>query len=121
LRAKLIGIRYFPEEASTLFSQIWNLFVQRILAGKGVEEIASIFGAEVDTAKIYAVIPAVLQRDVTGVGDLTQIERTILLQYANLYLSFADTKNTAQASELLQNLLMNSIWSSSQVMAFELI
>jgi hypothetical protein len=41
------------------------------------------------------------------------------MQYLSLYRSFTD--NTPQANELLQNFLMASIGSSSQVMAFELI
>jgi len=121
LRAKLIGIRYFPEEASTLFNQMWNLLVQRILSGQGVEEIASILGAEIDTAKVYTIIPTTAKGDSSGIADLTQAEKMILVQYLNLYQSFSNKDTQAQGNELLQNLLMNSIGSSSQVMAFELI
>jgi len=119
LRAKLMGIRYFSEEVNTLFSQIGNLFLQRVMAGQGIEEIASILGLEVDIQKIVAAVPGVLQGNASAVTELSQAERTVLIQYLNLYQSFVN--NNPQGTELLQNLLMNSIGSSSQVMAFELI
>jgi hypothetical protein len=89
------------------------------LAGQGVEEIASILGLEIDTQKVYEVIPQVIKGSPEGVQNLTQAERTVLIQYLNLYQSFST--NNAQGQEILQNLLMNSIGSSSQVMAFELV
>jgi len=42
LRAKLIGLRYFPYEADTLFSNLGNIFIQRIMDGEGIGDIASI-------------------------------------------------------------------------------
>jgi hypothetical protein len=89
------------------------------MAGQGIEEIALILGQEVDVNKIAAVIPTFLQGNPEGISELTQAERTVLIQYLNLYQGFSN--NNPQAQEMLQNLLMNSIGSSSQVMAFELI
>jgi hypothetical protein len=91
------------------------------MAGQGVEEIASILGAEIDSAKIYALLPTAMQRDFSGIAaaNLTQAEKMVLVQYLSLYLNFAN--NNPNASESVQNLLMTSIGNSSQVMAFELI
>jgi hypothetical protein len=89
------------------------------LAGQGLEEIASILGLEADLKKVYATVPQVIKGDSSGIKNLSQAEKTILIQYLNLYQSF--TNNNTQGQEILQNLLMNSIGSSSQVMAFELV
>jgi hypothetical protein len=85
-----------------------------------LEEIASILGSEADLEKVYAVLPQVIKGDPSGIKELSQAEKTVLIQYLNLYQSFSNN-NTTQGQEILQNLLMNSIGSSSQVMAFELV
>ncbi|MDR2189800.1 MAG: hypothetical protein LBP53_01000 [Candidatus Peribacteria bacterium] len=89
------------------------------MAGQGLEEIVSILGLEADLTKVSTVLSQVKQGELSGVKELSQAERMLLIQYLNLYHSFVN-KN-AQGQEVLQNLLMNSIGSSSQVMAFELV
>jgi hypothetical protein len=92
-----------------------------VLAGQGIEEIALIYGVEVDVQKVSAVISSILQRNLNGIENLSQSERSIVLQYANLYQSFTNGNASEQGQQMLQNILMTSIGSSSQVMAFELI
>ncbi|MDR3168569.1 MAG: hypothetical protein LBU27_02155 [Candidatus Peribacteria bacterium] len=122
----MIGIRYFSEEVNTLFNQIANVFLQRIMAGQGFEEIASIYGLEIDVQKVANVALQVMQSNfskLNGVEELSQAERTVLIQYLNLYKSFSNsnTQVQSQGQQMLQNILMTSIGSSSQVMLFELI
>ncbi|MDR2541769.1 MAG: hypothetical protein LBD11_08800 [Candidatus Peribacteria bacterium] len=122
-RAKLIGIRYFPEESNTLFNQIANVFLQRIMAGVGFEEIASVYGLEIDTQKVARVAVQVSQKNTEGIAELTQNERTVLIQYLNLFQAFSssNTQIQNQGQQMLQNILMTSVTNSSQVMLFELI
>jgi len=44
----------------------------------------------------------------------------VLIQYLNIYQSFAQGKNDV-AQQFVQNLLMNSVSGSSQVVALELL
>jgi ABC-type maltose transport system permease subunit len=64
------------------------------------------------------VVSAILQGNTARISELNATERTVFAQYRNLYQNFKN--NSPQATELLQTLLMASIGSSSQVMAFEL-
>ena len=87
---------------------------------EGVEELALMLGQEVDVEKISAVANETLQGGVIprGVEELSNAERIILVQYLNLYQGFT-VADTQQGQAMLQSVLMNSIGSSSQVMAFE--
>jgi hypothetical protein len=118
-----MGIRYFSEEANTLFNQIANVFFQRVMAGEGFEEIASVYGLEIDVQKVANAALQVIQKNIDGVAELSQAERTVLVQYLNLYHSFSNgtTQAQSQGQQMLQNILMTSIGNSSQVMLFELI
>jgi hypothetical protein len=96
------------------------------MAGQGFEEIASIYGLEIDVQKVANVALQVMQSNfskLNGVEELSQAERTVLIQYLNLYKSFSNsnTQVQSQGQQMLQNILMTSIGSSSQVMLFELI
>jgi hypothetical protein len=119
LRAKLMGIRYFSEEVNMLFSQIWNLFVQRIMQGDGIQDIASMLGLEVNETNIRSALSSIFQWTFKSVESLSQDERMVLIQYYNIFKSFSE--NNTMGEEIVQNLLLNSVTSSSQVMLFGLI
>lgn len=120
LRAKLMGIRYFSEEVNTLFSQIWNLFVQRIMQGDGIQDIASMLGLEVNEKNIRSALSSISQWTSMGIESLSQDERMVLIQYYNIFQSFS-TNNSDMGWQIVQSLLLNSVTGSSQVMLFELI
>ena len=61
VRAKLMGIRYFPSEADGLFSTIGSLLVQRVMAGDGAEDVASMLGLEIDASSVASVLVSALQ------------------------------------------------------------
>jgi hypothetical protein len=48
---------------------------------------------EIDTAKVQAALAAVTQGSSTGIDALSQDERTVLIQYYNVFQSFS-TNNT---------------------------
>ncbi len=121
-RAKIAVMRYFNTEVNNLFSQVGNVLMNKINAKEGFEEIAGIYGKEINVEKVKAAANGLLQKNTTPFADLTQDERTIVATRMNLYQSTTSTNAEikAQGQDLLSNLLQNSIASSSQVMAFKL-
>ncbi|MBO4203682.1 hypothetical protein J5893_02500 [bacterium] len=122
MRAKIAVMRYFSSEVNTLYSQVGNVLMNKISAGGGFEEIASVYGKTIDVEKVKSAAGAVIQNNFTPVEELTQDERQILTTRLNIYNSTttSNSEMKAQGQAILSNLLQNSIASSSQIMAFAL-
>ncbi|GHW02800.1 hypothetical protein AGMMS50249_5860 [candidate division SR1 bacterium] len=122
-RAKLSVMRYFSEDVNTLFSQMGNVFVSKISAGGGLAEIANMYGQEYRIDELKSAAAGLLSKDISGVKNLTQQERFVLVQWYNLYtlLKSSNSDQKSQGQSMLSNILSNGISGSSQIMAFEII
>lgn len=121
-RAKIAVMRYFGNEVNTIFAQVGNVFMNKIVAKEGFQEIASIYGKEINLEKVVAAANAALNQKATPFEELTQDERVVANTWIHLYSSLTNTNPEikAQGQGILSNLLQNSIAGSSQVMAFKL-
>lgn len=118
-RSKMAVLQYF-DEANELFWIICNIFLNRIMNDpqKWIEDIADIYGMEVDSWKVTSVAIDYLNWTFSDVADLSQNERNLLVTFLNIYSSYK--QNNPNASDMIQSLVMNSVTGWSQVIALEL-
>lgn len=112
LRAKMSVARFFPD-AQELINFIAEAFTSRISNGKVIGDIADVYGKTIDENKVLNAANIVLTQqgateEVTKyVGELTQDERLILMQY--LGLRNVATSNSTQYQEYLNSIIGQSL------------
>ena len=119
-RAKMAVLQYF-DDADSIFQSIWNIFMTRIMYDTvaWVEDIANIYGLEIDSEKVASAAYNYINWKNTNVEWLSQNERAVLINYLNIYLAYQNWDNN-NAWSMVQNLLVNSVSWWSQVIALEL-
>lgn len=109
LRAKLATLRFWPT-ANQMFARLPAIFTQRMINMKAVEDLATIFGKDVDIAKIQSVSKVVLANNKAApelLKDLSQDDRSILVQYLTLY-NLLKTNNQ-QYQQYVSNIMQQSV------------
>ena len=124
-RAKLAVARYFPDSANYI-NFIGNVFVQRIMDGKALWDIADVYGKIIDEQKVQWAANTLLQSGqvtqqlLQNVSqNLTQDERLILANYIWIYKMAQWWADKAQ--EAVKNILSQSLWWSSQIITLEIL
>lgn len=122
-RSKLAIARYFPD-ANQYINFIATTLSSRLENGLAIWDIADIYGKTIDEAKLLATsqkLSSWAQLDQQSlqaeIKTLSQDERLVLAQYMwirNLLKSW-----NQQLQEVINNLLWQSLWWSSQLMIFE--
>ena len=121
-RAKMAVLKYFYGEADSIFWSVADMFMTRIMYDmpSWIQDIADVYWMEIDNDKVAnAAYNYLSWRGIEWlVDELTQNERAVLINYINIYGTYAENPNNIWP--LLQNLLLNSVSWSSQVIALEL-
>jgi hypothetical protein len=124
-RAKLAVARYF-QDANTYINAIANIFAKRIETGKAIGDIADVYGKGIDEQKVANVAQQLLESGQvtaqmleTMTSNLSQDERTILLQYINLFQLYKS--GNSQLQNAINNILGQSLGGSSQIIVLELL
>ena len=119
-RSKMAVLQYF-DDANEIFSNIVYMFGNRIMYEFewAIEDIANVYGMEVDSRKIAIVADNIMGGYNSWIGDLSQDERIVLINFLNIYSDFASGDSNS-AWSMIQNLLMSSVTGWSQVIALEL-
>ncbi|HRX64250.1 MAG TPA: hypothetical protein P5060_04050 [Candidatus Absconditabacterales bacterium] len=121
LRAQLAAAR-FMNNTDELINGIAQIFNYRVSNGQAIQDIADIYGKQIQEAKLINTVNVYLS-DPNNVSEmvasLTQDERFVLVQYLNLYTSLQQN-NTQQYQQILNNMMMASIGGSSQLIIFKL-
>lgn len=118
VRAKMAVPQYF-DEANIILGHIFNIFWKRLVNNKKLifEDIASIYWFEIDSSKLEKVMyRGIGFVDLEDLKNLTQDERTVIVIYSNLI----DDKMGAVNSDMIQELVYNSLIWASQIVALEL-
>ena len=114
-------LQYFGD-ANEIFSSIINIFMYRVLSNPKawIEDIASIYGMEIDSDKVLDVASAYISWNVKEwmIENLTQNERMVLVNYLNVYLWYK--QNSENLWNMIQNMLAGSVSGWSQIIALEL-
>ena len=120
-RSKMAVLQYFGD-ANEIFSSIINIFMYRVLSNPKawIEDIASIYGMEIDSDKVLDVASAYISWNVKEwmIENLTQNERMVLVNYLNVYLWYK--QNSENLWNMIQNMLAGSVSGWSQIIALEL-
>lgn len=124
-RAKLAVARYF-QDANTYINAIANIFAKRIETGKAIGDIADVYGKGINEQKVASVAQQLLESGQvtaqmleTMTSNLSQDERTILLQYINLFQLYKS--GNSQLQNAINNILGQSLGGSSQIIVLELL
>lgn len=123
LRAKMGVARFFPD-GQEIINFIANTFVQRIGNGQAISDVADVFGKIIDETKTLAAVQQVLNAQgnpnqvQAAIAELTQDERFVVAQYLGLYNLLR--QNSPQFGEMLNQILIQSVAGSSQIIIFEL-
>jgi hypothetical protein len=125
IRSKLAVARYFPD-ANNYVNFIANMFIQRVISGKGVWDIADVYGKIIDEPKVITaansllsvgqVTPQLLQQTTQ---NLTQDERLILAQYLSIF--NLQKSNSERLQEAINGILGQSLGGSSQIIVLEVL
>jgi len=123
-RAKLAIARFFPD-SQTLIGFIANTFISRVANGQALIDVADVYGKIVDEAKVMPLAqkwmagasnPQDMQADI---ANLTQDERFILAQFLGLF-NIVKSWDQTQIQSIVNNILWQSLWGSSQLIILEL-
>ena len=121
-RWKMAILQYF-DDANSIFSSIAWIFLSRIMNDTKwwIEDLANIYWMEIDSDNVARIAREYLnwQASEWFVKDLSQNERTILITYLNLYLSYQQSWEK-WVSSMISSLLSTSMTSWSQIIALEL-
>lgn len=120
LRAKLSTLRFWPN-AQQLFSRIPAIFNQRMINGEAITDLADMLGKGIDVAKVKATANTILTQKKLApesMKNLTNDEKTVLVQYLSLY-NLMKT-NSAQYQQYISSLIQQSVLGNSQLMVFKL-
>lgn len=120
-RSKMAVLQYFGD-ANEIFSSIINIFMYRVLSNPKawIEDIASIYGMEIDSDRVLDVASAYISWNVKEwmIENLSQNERMVLVNYLNVYLWYK--QNSENLWNMIQNMLAGSVSGWSQIIALEL-
>ena len=119
-RGKLAVLQYF-DDADSNFWIIANIFINRIMSDResGIEDIANIYWLEIDAKKVADAANGYISWNIWDIESLTQDERSVLVNYLNIYMAYSQWHNDDWQS-MVQNILLNSVTWWSQVIALEL-
>jgi hypothetical protein len=124
-RSKLAVARYF-QDSNNYINFIAKIFIERIINGKAVWDIADVYGKIIDEPKVMAaansllsvgqVTPQLLQ-EITQ--TLTQDEKLILGQYLSMF--NLQRSGNERLQEAINGILGQSLGGSSQIIVLELL
>lgn len=123
-RAKLSIARFFPDSQQLIWF-IANEFINRVWNGEALADIADVYWKIIDEPKTFTLAkqwmdgvssPQDMQKEI---ANLTQDERFILAQYLWLY-NIWKSQDQAQMQNIVNNILWQSLWWSSQLIVLEL-
>ena len=121
IRGKMAVLQYF-NDAEQLFWAISNIFISRVLNNPElwIEDIANIYWFEINSKNVSNVAVKYINGKWTkdDVKNLNQNERSVLINYLNLYNTYLN--NQSNARSMVQNLLVNSVSWWSQIIALKL-
>ncbi len=121
-RSKMAVLQYFGD-ADSIFWTVANIFINRIMSNREawIEDIANIYWLEVDTKKIANAANAYINWTIKDwdIGELTQAEKSVLVNYLNIYIAYSQWHSEDWQS-MVQNILLSSVTWWSQVIALEL-
>ncbi len=113
-RAKYTGVRYFGD-VNQLYNEIVSIFYYRFMSFDAFEDLFLMRGLEWDAQKLKVQALNYVNNQPLNLNNFSEDETKIFNYYLNAYLSV----NTS--SQRLQDLVANSLTSSSQVIALELL
>ena len=119
-RGKMAVLQYF-DDADSNFWTIANIFINRIMSDRKawIEDIANVYWLEVDAEKIAAAAVGYINWTNWDIESLTQDERSVLVNYLNIYMAYSQGHNEDWQA-MVQNILLSSVTWGSQVIALEL-
>lgn len=111
-RSRLAVARFFPDTVNQMVQFVGQTFTVRMGNGLAIGDIADIIGKTIDEQKLLQVAQAVINGSnptelTQAIEQLTQDERTILIQYLNLYTMLR--QDNQQYMQALNQLLSQSI------------
>ena len=121
-RGKMAVLQYF-DDADSMFWIIANIFINRIMSDREawIEDIANIYWLEVDTKKIATVANGYINWTIQNgdIESLDQNERSVLVNYLNVYMAYSQW-HTEDWQSIVQSMLLSSVTWGSQIIALEL-
>lgn len=84
LRAKMAVAKFFHEDLN-LLNTMFQIFQQRIANGKGISDLANIFGKQLSEEKLLNAVQTILTGKTPQLNEFSQDERLVLSQYLSLY------------------------------------
>lgn len=121
LRTMLGGARFFRDRADQLGGVILSIFAQRVPNGQAVEDLADVYGKIIDAKKVFTAVQLQASQNAQfkdQFDQLTEDEKFIFLQYANLLKMYQVDKTRFQQE--ITNIVQRSLWGWSQIMVFSL-
>lgn len=120
LRAKLSVARFFHQETDLI--NFVGIMFQKRFNGPALQDIADMYGKEIDYTKTVAFIDAYLSQNQTKmqqlIPSLDQNEKLVTMQFIGLY-NLSRTNPQHYKAEL-SNIIQKSLFWSTQVTAFEI-
>ena len=116
LRAKLAVAKFFiTQQDTSLLEHINQIFIKRLDKAEGLDDLANILNKKIDAQKLYAQIPTI-----TGgawLSNLSDDEKIVIAQY----LILGQMIKAGQASTQISQLIQESIFGNSQIIALEML
>jgi hypothetical protein len=121
MRSKVAMARFFPEW-NALLTKVGAILNQRIVEWKWVEELSDLLWKDIETQTLTNAIQDYMKTKNTTalaqvVPTLNNDQKLVLSNYLSI-LSVAQT-NPDEYNKIIMNLMQQSIWSSSQLIVFE--
>ena len=116
LRAKLAVAKFFiTQQDTSLLEHINQIFIKRLDKAEGLDDLANILNKKIDAQKLYAQIPTIVGGN--GLSDLSNDEKIVIAQYLILGQMIKAGEGSGQISQLIQE----SIFGNSQIIALEML
>ena len=124
VRSKMAIAKYFGKEYNQVIIPIIQAFQNRIITGKGIEDIANTMGKKLDNEKLLTVLEAITKQNnpsniIEQLQQLNQDEKKVLLQYFGIYEQLLSGQQT-EAEKALLSIIQESLFWGSQLIILEL-
>lgn len=106
--------KYFGKEYNQVIIPIIQAFQNRIITGKGIEDIANTMGKKLDNEKLLTVLEAITKQNnpsniIEQLQQLNQDEKKVLLQYFGIYEQLLSGQQT-EAEKALLSIIQESLF-----------
>lgn len=116
LRAKLAVAKFFiTQQDTSLLEHINQIFIKRLDKAEGLDDLANILNKKIDAQKLYTQIPTIVGGN--WLSNLSDDEKIVIAQY----LILGQMIKAGQASTQISQLIQESIFGNSQIIALEML